>query len=170
MTERKATANTEAQRIATMDDVDRTAKAWLAITPNFVISTGAKRSGEICGLRVQPRTLYVDCGILGHPGFVVIFWETAELSTSLRSGRDDKRYRPWLKDQAHAKTALLSPPRSFTALPAAAARANANRPSRTSRHSGRYAPTNAGPGSALRRERRHLGLARHLAQREDHRL
>ena len=24
-------------------------KAWLAITPNFVISTGAQRSGEICG-------------------------------------------------------------------------------------------------------------------------
>ena len=24
-------------------------KVWSAITPNFVISTGAKRSGEICG-------------------------------------------------------------------------------------------------------------------------
>ncbi len=27
---------------------------------------------------------------LGFPGFVVIFWETADLSTPLRSGRDDK--------------------------------------------------------------------------------
>ena len=56
----------------------------LAEQASHMIFDGAKRSGEICGLWVPNR---------GSPLLrftLTQMWETADLSTSLRSGRDDK--------------------------------------------------------------------------------
>ncbi len=66
----------------TQGDGNRVAEAWLATTPNFVISTGAKRSGEICGFPHLAQRARQICGTLDWWQFWIHFKKDFECPRS----------------------------------------------------------------------------------------